>query len=65
MDKLKESIISQLSSRPNGCTTSDLARDLKVGRGTILIRLAELRSRDELNEIKVGSAKLLFLKKEG
>jgi len=64
MDKLKAKIISRLKSTPDGCTTSDLARKLKAGRGTILIRLAELRSKDELKEIKVGSAKLLFLKKE-
>ena len=58
----KKRVIELLKKRPDGLTISDLARELKLSRNTIVVILAELKGAEKVRIRPVGMAKLFYWK---
>lgn len=56
----KENIIKLLQKRPDGLTISDLAKDLRLSRNTVVVVLAELKGAGKVRMRPIGMAKLFY-----
>ena len=56
----KENIIKLLQKRPDGLTISDLAKDLRLSRNTVVVVLAELKGAGKVRMRPIGMAKLYY-----
>ena len=56
----KENIIKLLQKRPDGLTISDLAKELRLSRNTIVVVLAELKGAGKVRMRPIGMAKLYY-----
>lgn len=63
MKKTKKQLVEGLLKRnTDGLTISDIAKELKIARNTVVVALAELKGERRIRVRPVGMAKLHYLK---
>ena len=62
MKKTKKQLVEDLLKRnTDGLTISEIAKELKIARNTVVVALAELKGEGRLRIRPVGMAKLHYL----